>query len=83
MVQPNLCLIERGKTLLIRYLTTQRHSRFGSIAWRKVRIIKPGYGHETDFGKIDDYRKGWWVIQEGKEKFFFTCRIQEIKEVEN
>jgi hypothetical protein len=59
------------------YDTTQRNSAQGRSV-RNIIIEREGAVHETDFGKADDTRPGWWAIQDGVDKFFVSERLIDI-----
>ena len=65
-------LFSPGAILRVAYGTTQRMSTSGRDGLRTVLILRSGFAHETEYGKAEDTRPGWWLKQGSAEKFFFT-----------
>ena len=71
-------LMVPGAFVRIRYKTTQ----YGSVSgteWRCVKVQRAGLVCETDFGRADDFRAGWWCYHMTVLKFFLLSRILEIQ----
>ena len=68
-------LFSPGAILRVAYGTTQRMSTSGRDGLRTVLILRSGFAHETEYGKAEDTRPGWWLKQGSAEKFFFTERV--------
>ena len=72
-------LMVPGTFVCIRYRTTQ----FGSVPetkWRCVKVERAGLVCETDYGRDDDFRHGYWCYHGGILKFFLLSRILEVRE---
>jgi hypothetical protein len=73
-------LFQPGALLLVKYGSTQVGSVSGANTWRTILVDQEGTGKETEYGKEDDDRHGWWIMQgdgTGSDvlKFFFEERI--------
>ena len=64
-------LFSPGAILRVAYGTTQRMSTSGRDGLRTVLIVRSGFAHETEYGKAEDTRPGWWLKQ--------VCSIREAK----